>query len=307
MMTDKEAPRELQTVISCISDDVILTAASSNVDEIDTVLIPSPPRRRWYTKRRIWFSLFVVIITALIITDSFTSSYVLSTITTFLEYVEGEGPPGLLAFVGVYVAGALLFLPFGAMEYGAGYIFAQKRNQFIGLIYATLLVSVSAMLSATIAFFLGRHVCYTCTAKWTKPYKIVQAITISLATKGYKTSLLLRITPIPFTVLNYTMGGTSVKFREYLFGMLALLPGILARTFIGTTFSSLTDERGTLEIILIVIGIVATILVSLYFYRYMQRFLPELEELDQDSPESPLATPRSSSYIERRISPQSII
>lgn len=53
--------------------------------------------------------------------------------------------------------------------------------------------------------------------------------------------VLLRICPIvPFVILNYMLGLTEVKLRDFTLGGLAMIPGQIIRLFIGTTLSSLT-------------------------------------------------------------------
>lgn len=53
--------------------------------------------------------------------------------------------------------------------------------------------------------------------------------------------LLLRICPgVPFILLNYVLGITHLRLRDYVLGNFAMLPGLIIRVFFGTTLSELT-------------------------------------------------------------------
>ena len=54
--------------------------------------------------------------------------------------------------------------------------------------------------------------------------------------------LLLRLCPvIPFNLLNYLMGITDMRFRDYMIGSTAMIPGTLVYVFIGTTISDIAS------------------------------------------------------------------
>jgi uncharacterized membrane protein YdjX (TVP38/TMEM64 family) len=58
--------------------------------------------------------------------------------------------------------------------------------------------------------------------------------------------LLLRVCPgIPFILLNYMLGITHLRLRDYILGNFAMLPGLAIRVFFGTTLSELTQENLT--------------------------------------------------------------
>lgn len=46
----------------------------------------------------------------------------------------------------------------------------------------------------------------------------------------------------PFVILNFMLGITEVRLRDFILGGLGMLPGLLIRLFIGTTLSAMTEE-----------------------------------------------------------------
>ena len=58
--------------------------------------------------------------------------------------------------------------------------------------------------------------------------------------------LLLRICPgVPYVLLNYMLGITDLRLRDYILGNFAMLPSLIIRVFFGTTLSELTQEKLT--------------------------------------------------------------
>ena len=55
--------------------------------------------------------------------------------------------------------------------------------------------------------------------------------------------LFLRLCPIiPFTILNFILGTSSIKVKDYFIGQFGILPALIAYVFIGTTLSDLKDS-----------------------------------------------------------------
>ena len=66
-----------------------------------------------------------------------------------LDCIENIGPWGPVVFVVLYVLATVLFLPGSILTLGAGLVF--------GVAKGSILVSISATLGATAAFFVGRY------------------------------------------------------------------------------------------------------------------------------------------------------
>merc|ERR1711865_1280916 len=102
--------------------------------------------------------------------------------------------------------------------------------------------------------------------KLTTKYAIFQALEAALEKKGLRIFILLRLSPIiPFSLLNYAAGITSVSLRDYVLALFAILPGTVLYVFLGASAGSLTESatsgnNATLAICITVVGAVFGIL-----------------------------------------------
>ena len=99
--------------------------------------------------------------------------------------------------------------------------------------------------------------------------------------------ILIRLCPvIPFNMLNYLMGITDIKFKDYLIGSVGMIPGTIVYVFIGTTLSSIAEaSKGgkgneSTDTVLLVMAILGSILacggiiwISIVAKRHLNRAL----------------------------------
>ena len=128
-----------------------------------------------------------------------------------------------LVFIGVYAAGVCLFVP-GSLLTGLG-------AAIFGPYWGFLWVWIGAMIGAGAAFFIGRTLGreFAASLVGDKFRKYDDAI----ERNGFTTVLYLRLVYFPFTPMNFGMGLTKVRFRDYLSGTGL---GIIVGTFIFTFF-----------------------------------------------------------------------
>ena len=139
------------------------------------------------------------------------------------NFLENAGFLAPLAFIIVYAAGVCLFVP-GTLLTALG---AAIFGPYLGFLY----VWVAAMLGSSLAFFIGRYLGrdFAASLIGDRLRKYDEAI----ERNGFATVLYLRLVYFPFTPLNFGMGLTRVRFRDYFSGT-AL--GIIVGTFIFTFF-----------------------------------------------------------------------
>ena len=99
--------------------------------------------------------------------------------------------------------------------------------------------------------------------------------------EGFKIVLLTRLSPLfPFNMLNYAYGLTGVPFRDYaLASWIGMLPGTVMYVSLGHLAGEVVTavggerERGAGETALLVLGAVATVVVTLLVTRLARREL----------------------------------
>ena len=145
------------------------------------------------------------------------------------RFLEAAGFWAPLAFVLVYTVGICLFVP-GTLLTALG---AAIFGSYLGFLY----VWIGAMAGATAAFWIGRTLGreFAATLIGDRLKKYDDAI----ERNGFATVLYLRLVYFPFTVMNFGMGLTKVRFRDYFLGT-AL--GIIVGTFIFTFFVGTLKE-----------------------------------------------------------------
>jgi len=194
-----------------------------------------------------------------------------------LDWIRGLGPLAPIAFIAIYVAACVLFLPGSILTIGAGVIF--------GVVRGTIYVSIAATLGATAAFLVGRYFARDWIAKKLDGNVKFKAIDEAVGREGWKIVLLTRLSPVfPFNLLNYAYGLTRVTLRDYFFASWAgMIPGTILYVYIGSLSGDLAGAgtasgggaRTPAGWALDAVGFIATVAVVVYVTRIGSRALRE--------------------------------
>jgi len=191
---------------------------------------------------------------------------------TSRSYLADLGPLAPLLFGVGYVVAALLFVP-GALITIAG-------GTFFGASLGTLTVSLASTTAAALAFLLARGALRPRVESWARSRPRFQALDGAIEKQGWRVVGLLRLSPaMPFSLGNYLFGLTSVRFLPYvLVSWIAMLPGTFLYVSIGAAGAdAATGATDKGRIVLLVVGIVATVVVTVLLGRTAKRRLAELE------------------------------
>jgi uncharacterized membrane protein YdjX (TVP38/TMEM64 family) len=139
--------------------------------------------------------------------------------------VRAAGPMGPVVFVLVYALGALA-APASPLFIAGVVLF----GKFHGMAYNM----VAMVLSASIAFFLGRYFLQGLARNFLETK--LPSLDRKAAEEGFSVIFYLRVLWFPFIVLNYAAGATRIRFRDYLLGTTLgqLLPTFILAYFIGS-------------------------------------------------------------------------
>jgi uncharacterized membrane protein YdjX (TVP38/TMEM64 family) len=144
----------------------------------------------------------------------------------FLEKVGMWAP---IVYMVVYAVGVCFFLP-GTLLTGLG-------AAIFGAYWGFLYVWVGAMFGASAAFWIGRTLGREFAASLIGDR--LKKYDNAIERNGFATVLYLRLVYFPFTLMNFGMGLTKVRFWDYLFGTGL---GIVVGTFIFTFFVGTAKE-----------------------------------------------------------------
>jgi uncharacterized membrane protein YdjX (TVP38/TMEM64 family) len=193
-----------------------------------------------------------------------------------LAWIESLGSIGAIAFIGIYIIATVAFLPAFILTLGAGVLF--------GLWLGSLYVFIGATLGSIAAFLVGRYLARDWVAKKIAGNDKFSAIDRAVGQSGLKIVLLTRLSPaFPFNLLNYAFGVTGVSARDYIIGSIGMIPGTIMFVYIGSLAGSLaligTDAQPTnptLQWTIRIVGLIATIAVTVYVTRIAKQALDEV-------------------------------
>src|SRR5260370_32657011 len=107
-----------------------------------------------------------------------------------------------------------------------------------GLLWGTLLFSLDRVSGATIAFLIARSLCREWTRRRIERYPKFKIMDRAIGENGFKLVLLMRLQPVflPFAILNYALGLTRVRLRDYvLASWVGMLPATTLYLYVGTS------------------------------------------------------------------------
>lgn len=192
-----------------------------------------------------------------------------------LAWIEGLGVRGPAVFVALYILACVLLVPGSLLTLGAGSVF--------GLLKGFVCVSLGSTLGATLAFLVGRYFARDWVASRVAQNEKFSAIDQAVGREGWKIVGLTRLSPIfPFNLLNYAFGLTSVSLRDYfLASWIGMMPGTVMYVYLGALVGDLARIGGEKhartpgEWALYVVGLVATVAVTVYVTRIARTALQE--------------------------------
>lgn len=218
------------------------------------------------------------------------------------DWVDGLGVWGPLVFGVIYVLAAVFFVPGSVITLAAGAIF--------GLFWGTVTVSLASTTGAAIAFLIGRYAARRSVSQQATKYPRFRVVDHAVGEEGWKVVVLLRLAPVfPFSIGNYLLGLTSIRFWPYIMASwLAMLPGTFLYVYLGHVGRAGIEAAGggrvpgggrsAGEWVMLVVGLLATIGLVVYIVRFalraMQRHTgiePAVDEGAEDATTSESAHP----------------
>jgi uncharacterized membrane protein YdjX (TVP38/TMEM64 family) len=153
----------------------------------------------------------------------------------FIHWAKGMGAAGGAIYAAFYIVGTALLLPALPLTLGAGFLY--------GVIIGTLVVSPASVIGATLAFFIARHVARDWVTRRLKKYPQAAAIDRAIEKNGFKAVVLLRLQPVlPFNILNYALGLTSIRLRDYvLASWIGMFPATVLYVYLGSVMNDISD------------------------------------------------------------------
>jgi uncharacterized membrane protein YdjX (TVP38/TMEM64 family) len=141
------------------------------------------------------------------------------------DWAESVGPWFPLAFLGAHIVATIVPVPRTAFTLAAGVLFGPALGVAIAVVASTASAVIAMLLVRVAGWRLNRLV----------RHRSIDTVDERLRQRGWLAILSLRLIPaVPFSVINYAAGASTVRVLPYTLATLAgLLPGTAAVVVLG--------------------------------------------------------------------------
>lgn len=196
----------------------------------------------------------------------------------FTTWIDTSGAWAPLLFIFGYAAATVAFVPGSVLTLAAGALFGITKGTFI--------VLIGASVGAALAFFVARYIARGTIEQRLRGNRRFKALDKAIARDGLKIVFLLRLSPIfPFNLLNYALGLTAIRFRDYCVASIGMIPASLLYVYYGKVAGDIArlatgqhSFQGTTYYGFLGVGLIATIAVTAFITRIARRALEDVTE-----------------------------
>ncbi len=183
------------------------------------------------------------------------------------------GAEAPVAFMLAYALAVAALVPASILTVAAGALFGVARGVLYSLVGATL--------GSSAAFLLGRHGARRFVARWLASMPRYLAIEQAVTAQGARIVFLLRLSPVmPFNVLNYALGLTTLSLTDFVLASSGMLPSTVVYAYFGKVTGEALVLAGQTQVprdasyyALLLAGLVVTIAVTAVVARTARRAL----------------------------------
>lgn len=227
------------------------------------------------TSDRLKFFGLILFIVAIIVAIKAFGVANLLTPTMLREQVDSYGSFGPIVFIIMYAVATIAFIPGTPLTLASGVIF--------GKVLGTLYTVIGATIGATIAFLIARSLGESFVDKMLKgKHNKIYEYDQKLEKNGFPVVLFLRFVPIfPFNGLNFALGLTKVKFKDYFLGtMLGIIPGSFVLAYFGDSLAEMNIISTVIAAILF-LAMIAVLPIYNRIKKRSERYKKKIEHLEQ--------------------------
>jgi uncharacterized membrane protein YdjX (TVP38/TMEM64 family) len=173
--------------------------------------------------RRIWVGAVVVVAA---IAAWWLARDVVPRLPGIVARIRDMGPAAPVAFIAIYAAAVVALIPASILTIAAGAVF--------GLLRGALYAFAGALVGSTAAFLLARYAFHDMVARRLATMPRFRAVERAVSAEGRRIVFFLRLSPlVPFNLLNYALGLTTISLADYLVASVGMIPATLVYTYGG--------------------------------------------------------------------------
>lgn len=202
-----------------------------------------------------------------------------ATAAAVVDWLRAQGPLGMAAMVAGVALSTPLFVPSGILAILPGYVW--------GTATGTALVVVGAAIGGALNIVLARRMLGARVDGWVQSNPMLAALRQSIASRGFRIALGLRLSPVaPYALLAYLAGIAGLRIRTF---VLASLLGGIPWTSVYAAFGAfLAAQRAAVTLdappestattALRVVGLLFTVAVAWWIGRVAKRDIDRIRQ-----------------------------
>tara|TARA_B100000579_G_C22802416_1_gene840644 strand:- start:382 stop:999 length:618 start_codon:yes stop_codon:yes gene_type:complete len=188
-----------------------------------------------------------------------------------------QTPVGIVSFISIYLLWVVFLLPGSWLTMLSGFLY--------GSLLGTCYVFIGASLGAISTFIIGRNFFRKWTENRINRFRRLVVLKKAISEEGLKIIILSRLSPaFPFGLLNLAYGLSEVKIRDFIIGLIAIIPGTYLYCSVGNIagdinlFQQALDSRNSSSTLFSsLLSVVATFFVVFFAARASRKALKDLE------------------------------
>jgi len=201
----------------------------------------------------------------------------------------------------------VLFVPRVLLTVGTGFALKMAYGTTSkSLLIGVPVVVLAAFLASVVSFLMGRYIFKASAKNLAAKYPLIGAVDRAMESDGFFLMTLLHFCPlIPFTVLNFVIGITSMSLLDFCLSIVGIVPGTIVYILMGTSIQDVRDivsakkssKNSKINMALIItgtlVGLVGIAYTSYVTKRYFDEIVKKAEEeksfedFDNDQEEAP--------------------
>ncbi|MCD1295817.1 TVP38/TMEM64 family protein [Methanocella sp. CWC-04] len=175
------------------------------------------------------------------------------------QFVLAFGIFAIAVYILIHIIRPFLFLPVTPFTVAGGFLF----GMFYGLFYSML----GLLLSATLTYIISRYI-FRDYVKGRIKERFIGLRNSFEKNSVYYVAIMRIIPVIPYDVVGYLAGASSVKIDHYVKGsIIGAFPGAFALTMLGSSLTNMGSATFYMSIVLVIIVIVLP--------KFIKKILPE--------------------------------
>ena len=155
------------------------------------------------------------------------------------EFMRELGAWGPLLYIAVFLIATSIFIPESIIAIAAGAIF--------GLWMGLLWVVVACTITAVFIFAIGRHFLRERVEVILGGHPKIKAIDKAASDAGFRLMVLLRLSPLNYTLLGYLLAVSRARFKPYFLACFGMIPGNFSTVYIGFAAKHAADLAQGME------------------------------------------------------------